>query len=156
MTLRELIRGCSHASMFNFLRLNYYSDESNNNLIEYSVKYRRTCSDLISLPDNPNSALKIYITEPNKGEDNFIDVCLLNKDDDELFAMDMVPWEDLIDMEIYKAVDLNNNESLAHILWEITFWGWNPDEVLEERRKLLEATKDPHPTEWIGWEDDLQ
>jgi len=156
MTFRELIRTCGHSPMFDLLRQFYYPDESTDNLLEYSLRYRKVGLELISLPQSPNSLFKIYITGGETDGESFIDVCLLNKEDDELFSMDMVKWEDLIDMEVYRAVDLNNNQTLAHILWEVTFWGWNSDQILDERRKLLDLIKDPHATEWTGWEDSVK
>jgi hypothetical protein len=114
MTLRELIQSCSHASMFDILRSRHYSEESTSNLIEHSIKYRKIGVELISLPKKLNLSLKIHITKhPSFG------ICLHDEDKGEFLPIDVASWEDLIDMEVCKAIEIDNNQSLAHILWEL-------------------------------------
>ena len=137
MTLRELIQKSSHSAVFDIIRSCYYKGRNNEDLTKLTLIYRRVGEELISLPYNSNSKYKLYITEKECEGEKFIDVCLYNEDEDELYALDFSPWEDLIDLEIYKAVEMNNYTALAHILWETTFWGWTQDQVREEGEALL-------------------
>ena len=154
-TLRSLAQKSSHSKVFDIIREYYYKDRNTDDLIQLSLTYRKVVKDLIDLPSNPDSKFKIYITEKEcdeKGE-KFIDVCFYNEDDDELFALDLTSWENLIDLEIYKAVEMDDYSALAHILWEITFWGWSDDKIKEERDSLskasMEATEELHwPPPW--------
>ena len=67
------------------------------------------------------------------------DVCVLDEEKDELSAMDFISWEDLIDLEVFNAINLPNEEVLAAILWEITFWGFDEETIQKEKNKLQEA-----------------
>ena len=69
MTLRESVRICSHSSLFNELYKEYYKNQSEDNLINYSILYREVCGELLNKIENPNSDLKLYITE--KDEEDF-------------------------------------------------------------------------------------
>tara|TARA_R110000824_G_scaffold54248_8_gene149727 strand:- start:1503 stop:1979 length:477 start_codon:yes stop_codon:yes gene_type:complete len=140
MTLRKLIQTSSYSSTFNVLRSHYYPDEKEEKLVHYSVAYRKVSEELISLPFTSKSDFKIYITEkedPLEGE-KYIDVCLYDEGKDELYGIDLTSWIELIDMEIYKATEMNNPTSLAHILWEITFYGFTNSQILNQRREIKE------------------
>jgi|LULG01.1.fsa_nt_gb hypothetical protein len=147
MTLRELVQKSSHAAMFDCIRKHYYLDKSEEELIELTLAYRHVGDELSSLPNNLNPEHKIYITEKvveeidgrMKYNRKFIDVCLYDKKNDELYAIDLVSWGDIIDMEIYKAVEMDDHTALAHILWEITFWGWNNKEMVRQAEKTKES-----------------
>ena len=64
-----------------------------------------------------------------------IDVCLYDEDKDELFSMDFVDWKDLINLEIYKTIKMENFQILAHFLWQITFWGFSMEEINAKLKK---------------------
>ena len=149
-TLRSLAQKSSHSCVFDIIRKHYYKGRTVEDLIGLSLRYRSCTQELISLPDNLGSEYKIYITEKETDKEKFIDVCLYNKKEDELYALDFTDWGDLIDMEIYKAVKMNDNTALAHVLWEITFWGWSDDKVKEERDSILEAESEA--IEEIPWD----
>lgn len=54
-------------------------------------------------------------------------------DQGERYAMDFVDWSEVLGME----VDIGNytyEEALAHILWEITFYGYSSAEVQKARK----------------------
>ena len=53
-----------------------------------------------------------------------------------------MPWENFIEKEIQTDDDLNPETILAHILWEITFWGWDSNTVQKVGNDMiLEAEK---------------
>tara|TARA_Y100000310_G_scaffold136153_1_gene135045 strand:+ start:685 stop:1152 length:468 start_codon:yes stop_codon:yes gene_type:complete len=144
MTLRKLIQTSSYSSAFNILRSHYYPDEANEKLVEYSVAYRKVCEELMNLPFTSGSDFKIYITEKEdslEGE-KYIDVCLYDEENDELYGIDLTSWDELIDMEIYKATKMDNPTSLAHILWEITFYGFTNAYILDKRTELSEICEE--------------
>jgi len=144
MTLRKLIQTSSYSSAFNVLRRHYYPNEQDEKLIEYSVTYRRVCEELMDLPSPPKSNFKIYITEKEdslEGE-KYIDVCLYDEENDELYGIDLTSWDELIDMEIYKATEMDNPTTLAHILWEITFYGFTNAYILDKKAELSEICEE--------------
>ena len=58
---------------------------------------------------------KIYITHIS----NEIDVCLFDEVKDEIFTLDSVDYKYIIDMEIYKAIEIDNLSILGYILYSI-------------------------------------
>lgn len=85
---------------------------------------------------------QIYLIEVSQDKDNFVfedyvDVCLYDEEQDELFSIDFVPWENLIQKDIIPKINLTNEQIMAHILWEITFWGFSAEKVKEAGDNLL-------------------
>ena len=93
------------------------------------------------MPSNPKDDLKIYLASvgPEKID---IDACLLDEPKDELFALDFVEWKDIIDIEIYNSAKLTQTECLAHILWEITFWGFSEKEIQKQSKKIQDESNE--------------
>lgn len=54
----------------------------------------------------------------------------------ERFGMDFVDWAEILGMEL-AAKNYTIEEAIAHILWEITFYGGSNAEVQAEGNKLL-------------------
>lgn len=136
MTFRELINGCSFKSVFNKIQSLYYEDATKEKLEGASYNYRKVYDLLARKPNNDNDDWKIYITEKEEDGEKYIDVCYYNEVSDEIFAIDFVSWSDLIDLEIYHCVQLDNTTTLAHILWEITFYGFNEESLAEAKKSL--------------------
>jgi len=160
MTLRESVRICSHSSLFNELYKEYYKNQSEDNLINYSILYREVCGELLNKIENPNSDLKLYITE--KDEEDFsspffpkksVDACLYNEKLDELQPLDFVSWGDIIDCEIYKAIEISDSASLAHILYEITTYGFTESQVISSKIDLESRAEKFKNLKIIKWED---
>ncbi|MBL69543.1 MAG: hypothetical protein CMO74_14065 [Verrucomicrobiales bacterium] len=136
MTLRDLIYVCSYKSVFNIIHKTYFKDKSNEEISDADVSFLGAWQNLYKLQKNPNKDWKVYITEKEDDNQKFIDVCWYNEVEDELYAIDLVEWEELIDSEIYKAVTMDNTTAAAHILWEITFFGFSASAVRKEGGKL--------------------
>jgi len=62
--------------------------------------------------------------------------------EDEIYSFDFIEWRDIIDMEILKTVKISDIECLAHILWEITFWGFSEEEIEKQKQITLEASNE--------------
>ena len=45
-------------------------------------------------------------------------------------------------MEIFKTAKISDLECLAHILWEITFWGFSQEEIEKQKQTTLEASNE--------------
>ena len=53
------------------------------------------------------------------------------------YSMDFVNWEELIDLQIEDLVGLSIADQIAHILYELTFWGWDNIEIQTQAQKML-------------------
>ena len=69
-------------------------------------------------------------------------MCLYSVEEDEFYALDFVDWRELIDAEIQAPDPLPHPEALAHILWEITFWGFSREQIQGESLKLSSAIEE--------------
>jgi hypothetical protein len=54
--------------------------------------------------------------------------CNLNKHN-EIFAMGFTPWSKIIDTPVVNRGGFSNEQLLAEILWELTFYGWTEKKV---------------------------
>ena len=136
MTLRDLLNKSSFKSVFNKIHKIYYKNNKEDELEKVSYNYRKVFDLLCQKPKNQNEDWRIYITEKEEDGDKYIDVCYYNELDDEIYAIDFVSWSELIDLEIYLCVDMDDITTLAHILWEITFYGFNEESLAEAKKSL--------------------
>ena len=138
MTLRDLLLKCTYKKSFNQIYKIYLKGEyEDSEVIKFDSLYYTVFQKLTSLPKKPNSNNKIYLAYIAGGERE-VDVCFLDKNKDELFAMDFIEWGDIIDLEVYTTFQALDEEYLAHILYEITFWGFNPKSINEQKKLLNE------------------
>lgn len=138
-TLRDLLTETSYKAVFNSLYKEFYQskDYSKSDIVECDLAYHQVVKTLMALPSNPESNLKIYLA--SIGADCDIDVCLFDEIEDSLFSLDFVAWEDIIDMEVFNSVKISYAESLSHILWEITTWGFTQEKIQKEKQKTIDA-----------------
>ena len=72
--------------------------------------------------------------------EEYMDVTL--KKQDETWAIDFIPWGDLLCCEVVDNVGMDTSNLLAHILWELTFWGWTNSDVQEQANTLSDSLSD--------------
>tara|TARA_X000001036_G_C20667240_1_gene801146 strand:- start:449 stop:898 length:450 start_codon:yes stop_codon:yes gene_type:complete len=145
MTLRDLLVKSSYKKTFNQIYKLYLKGSRNKDQIsKIDVLYYGFVEMLKTLPksigDLDGKGNKIYVTHTS-GDEPVVDVCLFDKNKDELFALDFIDWNDIIDLEIYKTFQSSDEECLAHILHEITFWGFNK-QTFEKQKKILKDSID--------------
>ena len=51
-------------------------------------------------------------------------------------------WGEIIDCEVIAPKKFNQTTIVAHVLWEITFWGFSREKITEERKELNKAVKE--------------
>ena len=141
MTLRDLLLKCTYKKTFNQIYKIYLKgDYKKSEITEFDFLYYKFFEFLKTLPKKENPLGKIYLTHI-ANNDPEVDVCFLDENKDELFAMDFIDWDDIIDIEVYKTFNCSDFECLAHILHEITFWGFNK-EAFEKQKKILRDSID--------------
>ena len=113
MTLRDLLGIVPYKEVFNciFRELFKTSGLGREKIMDYDIEYHALFMSLRNLPkQNPNNT-KIYITHVG----NAIDVCLFDEGKDEIFSLDSMDYKYIIDMEVYKAIDISDKLVVAHI-----------------------------------------
>ena len=95
--------------------------------------YGAAMGELLELPDKQTD----YKLVVEKVEDGHA-VKLVERD--ETYALDHVSWEDLIGATILdETKQLLKHEILAHILWEITFYGFTLERVNQQREEFQQT-----------------
>ena len=137
MTLRDLLKECNRNKVMNILQKEYYPKESDH-FNEIYTCYDSVWETLMFKELNPNKEYEIYIRKLEmEDESRHTDVCLYCPEDEMTYAIDLTSWEDLIDYKIKTKHDkIDTHEALAHILWEITFYGFSEYKITQEKVKL--------------------
>ncbi len=120
MTLRDLIKKVPFKSMFNHLYKEYYKHENlkDSEIIELTIWHGKIYKNLLDMPKKQKENYKIYVTQP-VGTDKIIDVCLFNEFKDELIPFNELEVSDVIDLEVYRALKMSNEECMAYIFRQI-------------------------------------
>tara|TARA_Y100000310_G_scaffold316603_1_gene368530 strand:- start:185 stop:667 length:483 start_codon:yes stop_codon:yes gene_type:complete len=133
MTLRDLLKECNRNKVMDIIQKKYYPKEENH-FNEIYTSYDSVWETLIFNERSSNKEYEIYIRELEEGD---VDVCLYCSEDEMTYAMDFTAWKDLIDYKIKTKHDkIDAHEALAHILWEITFYGFSEDKITQEKDEL--------------------
>ena len=94
--------------------------------------YMKVCLELFGLQGDDE--LKDHMIELVSTAEGQIDVRLAN--DTDVWSLDFVDWEQLIDLPIRDLVCSELSQRLAYVLYQITFWGVTRDSVLHERDQI--------------------
>lgn len=139
MTLRQLISKNNYKKVFNIIRSSYYVNSSYGDIVSADVGFRRVWDSLIALqPAKDSENFVIFISEifDDLSSQYYIDVSLRDLESDSLFSMDFSCWSEIIDLKIEDAVGLKQEELLAHILWQISYWGFSQGESLKKKDEI--------------------
>jgi len=165
MTLREYLHFVIDTGAMNkigsFLCGKYYKGGS-----EQAVcgRYIESIQDILQLePDqtllkNTNILVREYETvtpELGDGFETVIHVGLIDTNTKENYAIDLVPWEQIIDMPVQIECDIDVREMVAYILYEITFWGFTAEEIHKQIKKTKQsiAEIESGEAELYEWKD---
>ena len=138
MTFRKLLQNTYHKEVFNVLYRDHYKDKPTEEVHEIAYNYRNVWDKLLEKPPSPNKEYKIYIRKMMDlcSNQHFVDVCLFCNEDEETYAIDLTPWGELIDAEVKYESPMQPEKALAHILWEITFYGFTQRKVELSKDKM--------------------
>jgi hypothetical protein len=101
--------------------------------------------ELLELPPK-EPEYEIYVHPKEDDGEKFIEVSLYCDEDEETYAMDLTSWGDIIDAKIKNDLkERTYPELLAHILWEITFYGFTGGKIelsQDKMEQLMEEVKE--------------
>lgn len=150
MTLRDLLNHVLDRGYFN-KSVNYIrcvdpivSERSVERVFE---QYTNAARELIELPGDDtykDHVISIKGIVSDKTETS--DVTLF--DGTEHHSMDFIDWNDLIDLEIEDTTSVNLSEMLAHVLYEITWWGFTRETVRQQGEDLLRQSNSDNIVEF--------
>lgn len=148
MTLRELIKLVIECNGFEQLSdkiVNIHPEWVGQKQQDVMKTYRRVAIELEDLPgDDELKGHTIVIDEIENTlsdqTEKWVDVHLSDPDNDK-WSIDMTDWNGLIDLPVQDNVFRSLTDRLAHILYEITFWGTTRQSVLHECEQLHQMTE---------------
>ena len=129
MTLRKLLTKTSYKNIFNAVFKEYLKDYSKNKIELFSVNLQRSYDQLISLQKKES---KNIIKIEDVADSYCIHIC----NEDDCAVLDFVEWKDLIDCEIDSPKKVSDSRLAGLVLWDITFWGYTPKEIRENKDKV--------------------
>ena len=159
MKLSRLIKNTSWLSI-KFVLLKLYPDESKN-IQAYEDVFKKL---LFLAPKHCEMELIIkHQTDAFDGE-KYTEVCGKKSDggDEEQYALDFTPWAEWLDMEISKEtmIAFTELEIISHCLFEMTFIGFEEEDIQTEFKKLNTRIKEldnmtleERQKNLIPWED---
>ncbi|MGI9357983.1 MAG: DUF6557 family protein [Paracoccaceae bacterium] len=147
MQIKDLVYKISYKKVFNEIYRYYLKNKSKEEVYNLDNNFLSAWNNLLKTKHKKSehkeiNDSQIYLIEVSEDKDNFvfedyIDVCLYDEENDELFSIDFVQWENLMEKDIISKINLTNEQIMAHILWEITFWGFSAEKVKEAGDNLL-------------------
>lgn len=151
MTFYELLRSiASYDAALDYLAIEYPSDPGTR------VGYQQVIAELLGLEpkvhrgggaldnsDNEGGTIVVFRGEPDAvNEEPYWHVSLEDRSG-ERWSMSFIPWAEYLGLDVAaRGVDLSPEQMLAHILWEITFYGWTSEDVEEKGGELREIVDD--------------
>lgn len=143
MNLRGLINQIMDGGALDLTMQTLYDSYYTNKDKEYDKNgmvqaYTGVVRELIELPHNPiDHKLLVRSTVETKGDEPVISVIL--EHDDSTYGVDFVLWEELIDADVLdESMHMLPHDILAHILWEITFYGFSAARVKQKKVEMDE------------------
>jgi hypothetical protein len=164
MTLRDLIHAVMDTGNWNkvtsIIYDTYYTENDSRSAVDGG--YMNVFAELIEISHNKQSTQIVIepVTTLIPGKDDeatiekYINVRLQDPEEG-AFSISYVEWTELIDMTIVDETDSNVYEQLAHILWEITFYGFSNESVKQAAAELARQIDEIEecPDKLIDWED---
>jgi hypothetical protein len=156
MTIKELLKKYRYKNIFNLIYRIFLKEKKPEDIYNLDLNFYTAWKELIKTEAiNTLHDTEIYITQIEDDLETppepIIDVCLIDNKKDELFALDFVSWGEIVGLKITNATSTKEDECLARILWEITFWGFSDSKISKEKAKLKESVS----KEWREVEKDL-
>ena len=132
MTLRALINQVLDAGgLTACIReiVNYYYSGDRRRIEPTDHALQLTVRELLEL-NNHKAECNILVSHTP------IEVSFYCEEEGETYALDLAEWSGIIDATILNKANLDDSELLAHILWEITFYGFTLEQVNESRMNV--------------------
>ena len=153
MTLIELINKVMDEGALNkaivSMYLEYYDDQPMDEIDTIAHSYNKVIRDILeATPDDQSiDTYNILVKEETDDIDpddvqTYTDVSLYNKKESKTYAMDCTSWTELINMEITSEIDTDIYGLLAHILWEITFYGFSLHDIEAAKGSMMKQVQE--------------
>lgn len=140
MLLSVLFKNNSYKIIFNKIYAYYLKGNKTNKEIQnYDNNFYTAYKEICKIkPSKSDQKVIVKVSEDSDGED-ILEVTLDCNGED--FACDFVPWKEILGCKLEKE-NCTTAEALAHIFWEMTFYGFSAKQVEGQSKELQEQIKD--------------
>ena len=118
------------------------SDWKDREADEIVSTYRRVADEIIDLPGT--DALlgsSIVVDQVSADGVGYIDVYIKDTEGTR-WGVDFIDWNDLVDLKIDDRISNEVSEMLAHVLYEVTWWGHTRKSVNDQSLEMVKEAED--------------
>ena len=138
MTLRELLTAVLDTGglhrVAEFIQREYYSEYTCRQAI--CDRITDVILEIVSLDgnhilkqDNTLQLTTYDVIVDGDSTEQSVHVGLFEHSTKDKYSLDLIPWNQLIDLPVENKISTDLHETAAHIIWEITFWGITAREI---------------------------
>ena len=160
LTLRELAHavmdtGAITKVLDSIYEVYYKTDEDGTPKDIVNMMYTDTLRELLELESDDEyvSHYDIYVTLEELDDDPYINIGLLDINEEESYSIDLISWSKLLNLKISSKITIDIYSLLAHILWEITFYGMTDKDVIKEATDLERQANDVDNLIEVEWDN---
>lgn len=139
MTLRELINHVLDRGKFHKTIGYIHSTDpkwQKQDIARVHSSYTNAVQELMDLPGSDELADHKIVVESNvQDQEEFVDVYI--ESDTGRWGTCFIDWNDLIDLPIADKISTELSDVLAHVLYDITFWGFTRKNVIEAGESIM-------------------
>ena len=117
MTVKEILSEVPYKEVFNFIFREWLRNGSlsRSEIMDQDIEYHSLFVTLRNSTEPAGENLKIYVTHVS----DTIDVCLLDQINDEIINLNSVKYKSIANMEVFKAIKIDNVKLISYILKSI-------------------------------------
>lgn len=145
MTLRELINHVTTRGFFNKVGSHLQamnSDWKDRDITEVTRSYRNVVDEIVDLPGGDDLIGHVIVVDQvNEDDVSYIDVYMQDEQGDR-WSIDFIDWNELVDLKVDDRISNEVSEMLAHILYEVTWWGRTRRSITDQADELLAEAQD--------------
>lgn len=139
MNIPELFKKSNYKSVFNCIYKTYYKDKkyTQDEIVNCDILYQKAFDVIQNIESKQDKTFIIELQDAETDGEEFIDVCLREANSKEIFALDFTSWSEICSYDVLARKDLLIDEMAAHILWEMTFWGFSEEQIEKQKEATL-------------------
>ena len=153
MKVIDLIQKVNFEEAWKELIPAYYSDKTADELTILHDKYYCFAEKLKTYSYTANNDIIIVDSyyEDGKKEPH---VCMYSGEDDVIYSLMFIDWEKVLGFEVfdYSLEEFSEAATLAHILWEVSYFGFE-EEMMQDEKTKLDAACEEIEGELIGLDE---
>lgn len=117
MTVKEILSEVPYKEVFNFIFREWLKNGSlsRSEIMDQDIEYHSLFVTLRNSTEPAGENLKIYVTHAS----DTIDICLLDQINDEIINLNSVKYKSIANMEVFKAIKIDNVKLISYILKSI-------------------------------------